>query len=653
MAKRFLSLRLQAFLFFFAVHLVLFVAAFGAVGVWLMHSFAALETEQADVAVRQTLGAVESEVQDLDTVTWDWAPWDDCVSFIQSGDPSFVSRNLPPETMQNLRLNVALFLNVRGDVLYSRFADFHTGKEMPMPKGLAAHIGQDGLLTRHTDNQGHISGALLLDGNTCLLVSSRPITMTNHEGQIYGTVIMGRLLGGFVVDRLEEKVQAPLSVLYSGDTAPAGAYGDVFSALVSEGGKHFLRTSSRQIDAFCLVPDLEGKNGVALHLDLPRKTYEKGQHLYRLFALAFVAVFLLIHVSTGLFLERRILSRIAQLLGTITRISTSEDASERVRITGRDEITRLAGGFNEMMDGLEGARHRLMEDDARLAAILDTAAEGIVTMDEEGRIISFNGAAEGIFGYTVGEVHGTSFAQLLAPPEGTAPERYLAQCLYLGGEKERHGREVPGRRKNGAAFPMSLSVSRLPINGGGTLLTGIVRDITDEKRHMAMLEFAATYDPLTRLLNRNQFEEHLARAMYSADRYHHTLSLVICDVNNFTGVNDKHGHAAGDEVLRVFAQTVREEIRANDFAGRCGGDELCLALLHATRAQAGLCIDRIREQLEAHEFSGAAGSRFKVTVSCGLVELPSAETTQEQFFAHAYRALYEAKAHGRDRDQTL
>ncbi len=650
MTKRFFPLRAQALLFFFVVHLALFVAVFGAVGVWLMHSFTALETRQTNTALRQALGAIENEVRELNTATGDWGARDDLASFVQKGDKGFIQRNLPTEAMHTLKLNAVFLLNARGETVYARFLDLDTDDNLTLSGTLTEHVAPGGLLTLHDNNYSLVSGALLPDATTCLLVSSRPILTANREGPIHGTVIMARLLNPSVLKALSEKLHMPLSMLYGGATNLSADEKGQFAALKAGDGTHIHRTSAEQLEAFALIPDIEGKNGAALRVELPRSTYAEGQRLYRLFAAAFLLAFVLLQVASALFLDRRILSRLARLTRTVTHIAAAAaaDTSDRVPVAGRDELAQLAADFNQMMDGLELARRRLMDDEARLTAILDTAAEGIITMDETGAIVSFNQAAEGIFGHTRAEVCGRSTAALLAPFAGLTAKDYLMQYLGLADDTEIHGVEVAGKRKDGSVFPMSLSVSRARMHGGGSQLTVIVRDITDEKRHLEMLEIAAALDPLTHLLNRSHFEEHLQDAMYSAQRFGHPLSLVMCDVDHFKGINDTHGHAAGDEVLRVFAQSVLAEIRTNDFAGRYGGDEFCFALTHATPIQSEVCIARIQKRLAAHAFSGVDGAPFTLTVSYGVAALTETGMTMEQFFARADQGLYEAKAHGRD-----
>src|SRR5947199_6221321 len=128
------------------------------------------------------------------------------------------------------------------------------------------------------------------------------------------------------------------------------------------------------------------------------------------------------------------------------------------------------------------ARTALRDSEERLRAILDTAVEGIITIDERGIIESVNPAAETIFGYTAAELVGKNVSLLMPPPFREAHDAYLGNYLRTGQAKIIGiGREVVGRRKDGTDFPMDLSVSEVRL-ADRRLFTGFVRDITDRKR---------------------------------------------------------------------------------------------------------------------------------------------------------------------------
>lgn len=124
----------------------------------------------------------------------------------------------------------------------------------------------------------------------------------------------------------------------------------------------------------------------------------------------------------------------------------------------------------------------LQESDARLRAVLNTAVDGIITIESDGSIESFNPAAERIFGYSAEEVIGRNVAMLMPPPHREQHGKYIDNYLRTGDTKIiGRGREVNGRRKGGALFPMELAISEVQL-ADRVMFTGIVRDISARRR---------------------------------------------------------------------------------------------------------------------------------------------------------------------------
>jgi PAS domain S-box-containing protein len=130
----------------------------------------------------------------------------------------------------------------------------------------------------------------------------------------------------------------------------------------------------------------------------------------------------------------------------------------------------------------QAALEALIESEKRLRAILDTAVEGIITIDERGAVDSINPAAERIFGYTAAEVVGRNISMLMPEPFRSAHDHYIQNYLRTGQARIIGiGREVIGLRKDGRTFPMDLSVSEVRI-GPRRLFTGMVRDISERRQ---------------------------------------------------------------------------------------------------------------------------------------------------------------------------
>jgi diguanylate cyclase (GGDEF)-like protein len=168
----------------------------------------------------------------------------------------------------------------------------------------------------------------------------------------------------------------------------------------------------------------------------------------------------------------------------------------------------------------------------------------------------------------------------------------------------------------------------------------------ENARLHGMVERQALVDGLTGLANRRAAADALHAEAARAERLETPLAVVLADLDGFKDVNDVHGHAVGDAVLRVFAEVLRETLRESDVAGRWGGEEFLLLLPGADEEGAAQLAERVRVALAARSIPGVADLR--VTASFGVAEY-AGETNTEQLVAAADSALYAAKRAGKNR----
>ena len=153
-------------------------------------------------------------------------------------------------------------------------------------------------------------------------------------------------------------------------------------------------------------------------------------------------------------------------------------------------------------------------------------------------------------------------------------------------------------------------------------------------------------DGLTGLYNRRSMDQLLQREMALCDRHNHSLSLVMIDLDHFKEINDTHGHAAGDHMLRAFADCVRITLRKTDLAFRYGGDEFVIALPQTPLFQAQQVVQKLRQAFLSVDFSHAITRLDKPpTLSIGVAERNKAANilTLPTLLAAADQALYAAK----------
>lgn len=177
---------------------------------------------------------------------------------------------------------------------------------------------------------------------------------------------------------------------------------------------------------------------------------------------------------------------------------------------------------------------------------------------------------------------------------------------------------------------------------------GAIMDITERHRAEEDLRRLARTDALTGLANRRSILDLLAAERERALRYGQPLCLVMADLDHFKAVNDTHGHAVGDSVLRHITGVLQAGVRTVDTVGRIGGEEFCV-LLPQTELEPGLEVARrLVERARSTPMRLEGGGELRQTLSCGVARLAGGESV-DALLRRADAALYRAKAAGRDR----
>jgi diguanylate cyclase (GGDEF)-like protein len=215
--------------------------------------------------------------------------------------------------------------------------------------------------------------------------------------------------------------------------------------------------------------------------------------------------------------------------------------------------------------------------------------------------------------------------------------------LTIGRSRARRLAQVADRLAQ-ATGQIELSTIRYPDRRVSRSLRGLANRI-------AAVESMATTDPLTRLTNRQASLGTLADEITRANRYERPLSVVLIDVDHFKRVNDTHGHAVGDAVLREVAALLQANVRAADTLGRYGGEEFIL-VMPETDVDGGLASTEHLRRVVARATIAPEGQRIDVTISAGVAGGSGSSSLDfETVLRQADAALYNAKAQGRDQVQ--
>jgi diguanylate cyclase (GGDEF)-like protein len=336
----------------------------------------------------------------------------------------------------------------------------------------------------------------------------------------------------------------------------------------------------------------------------------------------------------GYFEGRTIVRTLGQLVDAANDVARGR-FSARVSVRGRDELALLGRSFNEMAAELDARVKEVEAERARLRQAFTRFGEALAATHDPDQLLRV--VAETAVQAT-GATGGT-----VAGPRGE---------LVQVGRPDLGGAQIA-----------------LPLEAGGYnfgTLTLFAPEFSDEERMTAtslsahavvalenarlhrIVEHQALVDGLTGLANRRQCETSLSTEFARAVRFDDSLALVMADLDDFKDVNDRHGHPAGDGVLRELALVLRGALRDADIAGRWGGEEFAL-ILPGTDAEGAVSLaERIREALRDRVILSPEGARITVTASFGVASYPYV-ASEAELVAAADAALYEAKRAGKDR----
>ncbi|MDA1053412.1 MAG: diguanylate cyclase [Planctomycetota bacterium] len=300
----------------------------------------------------------------------------------------------------------------------------------------------------------------------------------------------------------------------------------------------------------------------------------------------------------------------------------------------------------------------------RVRAALDTLAEGLLVLDSQGRIVMANKSFATTIGQRADQLQGRIASEL--PWIGEKDLDQLPWHASLRENSQRVG--IPLQLKTGEYDERAFRVNVAPIFGEDGKNRGALASFDDVtelevkryellkmlktlkasreeiQQQNTLLQRQATIDPLTECLNRRSFFPLFDQHWKDSQTNHKPLSTFMVDIDHFKSINDEHGHAKGDEVLKGVAACLREQVGEAGLVCRFGGEEFCVLLPNCELDRAVALAETIRVAM-----SEIAFGVLKVTASFGVSAIDLGAVSPQDLLEQADRCLYVAKRHGRNR----
>ncbi|MBZ0134948.1 MAG: EAL domain-containing protein [Planctomycetes bacterium] len=298
---------------------------------------------------------------------------------------------------------------------------------------------------------------------------------------------------------------------------------------------------------------------------------------------------------------------------------------------------------------LREAEGSLQQYKVEMEAIVEAAADGIVTFDGAGHIVTANSALCEMYGYSFNEIAGKHIGSLFPNEEGVTVFPLPGKAGTGEVRKQLQApREFIATRADGSPFDAEVTMNDVA-GSSRRLYLAVIRDISEKKRIERQLLHDAFHDKLTGLPNRalamNRINHALARRDHHAG---HRCAVMFVDLDRFKMVNDTMGHAAGDAMLVEVASRLQEVMRPSDTIARLGGDEFAVVLEDIVDMRNAIHVaERVLKSLE--EDVNVRGTPLKTNASLGIALSQDDTDDGEELLRRADIAMYRAKEKGRGR----
>ncbi|WP_082196115.1 EAL domain-containing protein [Catenovulum agarivorans] len=331
---------------------------------------------------------------------------------------------------------------------------------------------------------------------------------------------------------------------------------------------------------------------------------------------------------------------INRLTEEVAQIKPNDDSAKKVSNYQTEEVGELAGSINGMLDELFAAKEFNK-------VTLNSIGDAVITTDLNGVVTYCNSTTFKIIKASVTDIVGKHIADVLpfVDPEDSKRLRHALKDVVKNAEQSDSASERCMHRINRELEVLYIEKHITTLRNPSKELVGtvmVLRDMTQSERLRKKLNFQASYDVVTKLLNRHKFEEMLNEAVHNAKMEQRSHVLCLIDLDRFKLINDSAGHAAGDQLLYEVGSILRSYLRKTDVCARIGGDEYGIILFDAQLEHGINIFEKILAQVKEYRFIWG-GKIHSIGASFGVTQITSDTHNAAEARREADAACYMAK----------
>jgi PAS domain S-box-containing protein len=460
----------------------------------LLTSFIDLETSLVDRNIMRIENAVQEDLDSLLVSVKDWAYWDDTYQYAQDGNNAYVEDNLADSTFAHFRLNVAMFINADGELLFGKGFDSEEQSGTVLLQSMTEMLEQRDPLFNYIfdppsgviDTSGRMGIIRLPEGP--LLIGAAPILTSDYEGPITGMLVWGRYLGETELARLAELTRVSVTVQSINEENLPPDFTTASEHLTSGRERYVQALDENRVAGYSLINDVYGNPALILRVASTREVYQRGQSALSYILISLLVAGVVVILVTALLLERLILSRVAWLSNRVSRIEGSGDLTMDVLVSGHDELSYLSQRISRTFQSLRRSQEKIQESEARYAGIFRHSLDAIyllkVLPNNRFEYETMNPADERGLGLSAEEIAGKTVHELFGLETANIKEQYCRQVVETG---EPLQYKLTFEKNGNQQTWQNVLVPIRDASGQIVRILGTAREITEQERAEANL----------------------------------------------------------------------------------------------------------------------------------------------------------------------
>jgi PAS domain S-box-containing protein len=368
-----------------------------------------LENQEGLEEVLQTKSALDSELSYLWGTTLDWARWDEMDQFVLGQNPGFEEHNLNRESLANIRVNVLIIENTSKTILITKSLSADFSREISTPETTIRLIAR-APLAMLPPGEEHVRSGIVMLPEGPMMVTFSSILPSSADGPSHGTLIIGRYLeSGGVLSRISSVTGFPVRLVNARDTGLQLSEQETLAPIAGVHGMFVSPVNETVLNGILPLTDINGQD-LLLVTEIPRTLYHSSLVIVGEFFLLFLLSAIATMVVVAIILDRNVLQPLNRLNGEVrTYKMMSGDISPPV-IIGNNELAQLE-------EAIRSSHKNLAESEMRFRQIVETAREGICTLDGNRTITFANDQLAAMLGYPREEIIGKPFKLFIFPDD--------------------------------------------------------------------------------------------------------------------------------------------------------------------------------------------------------------------------------------------